>query len=218
MHIESNGIEVKTTDSGYMSPPEVHLDGELNGNSGEKESQSMDVVMKELAELHVSEKSTSAETELETFNSFNYWRMPLPEIEGESAEQVNEKQEINFEERKAHPSENDVEEKTSELNDDNGQKSEPRLEFQDLGISDMDVEENSKDVLVEHDQPTREEHLSCDKRFDSSTSAEGHLTGVPSLRFDEDYLQPYSPNMSFEEETPSAPDPPRSPKHRQVSV
>ena len=219
LHTENNGIEVKTTDSGYMSPPETHLDSLLNINSEYTDCQPVDVIIKGFAELQATDKSSKVERELDTFNSFNYWRLPLPNIEVEPAKMANENQSNDSDVKIAsESSETDLEKQTSKLNNDNHETPKPRLEFQDLGISDMDNEEDEVNVSEQDEVKKDEDDLTCNEHFNSSPpNIANQLTGVSSLRFDEDYLQPYSPNMSFEEDTPSAPSPPRSPPHHQVS-
>lgn len=220
LHTENNGIEVKTTDSGYMSPPEVHLDGDLNVSSEETETSStMEHVIKGLDDYHVGEKSPKTEKELDLFNSFNYWRTPLPDIGVENSQPVTEKDEKqqDGEEDTSMSGESDVKENTSDSNEENSEKPQARLDFQDLGISDMDIEEDCDEVTVD-DLNKEEDNLTCDEHLDSSPNRTGRLAGLPSLRFDEDYLQPYSPNMSFEEDTHSAPSPPHSPLYHQTVI
>ena len=224
-----------------MSPPEAHLDTDLN------ENQSQDTVTKQLSELHLGQKSPVRETELETYNSFNFWRVPLPSIGDDGNTGAVERE--NTGDPKSSTSENATAGKPSEDETDNvskdtsedpntgqrsdelkpdpssGQSSEdakpsgevstneesttPRLEFQDLGISDMDIDDC---------EDMEKNDLTCEETVNDSPKRMPPLSGIPSLRFDEDYLQPYSPNMSFDDESNRAPSPPQSPRHDQVSV
>ena len=240
---ENNGIDVKTTDSGYMSPPEAHLDTDLH------EAQPMNNVTSELSELHLGQKNPVRESELETYNSFNFWRVPLPPIgdeggagstdkantadpnntsenptsenssedptgdnpnstsEDPTTEQPSDELKPSADPTPGHPSE---ESKPSgePTTDDSGEESKTPEDHQDLGISDMDIDE---------DLEKNEKDLTCDEAVDDSPKRMAPLSGIPSLRFDEEYLQPYSPNMCFDDETNRAPSPPRSPCRDQVS-
>ncbi|XP_028409938.1 serine/threonine-protein phosphatase 4 regulatory subunit 1-like [Dendronephthya gigantea] len=245
---ENNGMDVKTTDSGYMSPPEAHLDNELH------ENQALDAVSNELSELRVGQKITGREIELETFNSFNFWRVPLPQIgdEGNSVggEIVAEKGNTANPNHNAQtpgnttrdPATENSEQEDKESSEDVGKANdasgdsatanpgaeiEPledqatgspeenpnarRLEFEDLGISDMDIDDCEE---LESD----EKDLTCNESVNDSPKRMAPLSGIPSLRFDDDYLQPYSPNMCFDDDSNRVPSPPRSPLHNQVVI
>lgn len=221
-----------------MSPPEAHLDTELHDN------QPIDAVTREMSDLDVGQKSPVRDSELETYNSFNFWRMPLPQIGDECDGNTLAKQSTNEVDNSSDNSTTDspVLQDTSQSSDESkvsedtatdapgntsgeptpsstiednttGQPSDeketPRLEFQDLGISDMDIddcEENEKN----------EKDLTCGETVDDSPKRMQPLSGIPTLRFDEDYLQPYSPNMSFDDENNRVSSLPLSPRKDQV--
>ena len=228
---ENNGIDVKTTDSGYMSPPEAHLDTELH------ENQAQDSVCSQLSELHLGQKSPVRESELETYNSFNYWRVPLPSIgdEGSAGAAGSGNTDLDKTSENANsgnPSEDEAsddskdtsgapttgqsndevepgeETKPSEEANSSEESTTPRLEFQDLGISDMDID---CDDVEKND-------LTWDETVNDSPKRMEPLSGIPTLRFDEDYMQPYSPSMCFDDEANRVPSPPQSPRHSQVSI
>ena len=225
-----------------MSPPEAHLDPEL------QENRPIETVTSQISELNITQKSPSRESELESYNSFNYWRFPLPEIPDEtsgvssregtitndpnsSTKNSSDQKDTPCEKSTTDPNEetklsedgdssrntsdqstidnrSDEEEKTDEQTSEEG-KTTPRLEFQDLGISDMDIEDCD-------DNEKSEKDLICHETTEDSPKRMQPLSGVANLRFDEDsYLQPYSPNMCFDDEASS---PPLSPRHDQVSV
>lgn len=243
---ENNGIDVKTTDSGYMSPPEAHLDTDLH------ENHPLDTVTGELSELRIGQKSPVREGELETYNSFNFWRVPLPQIGDEGGSDGARKKDKTGDPN--NTSENPTTDSPNHTTEDqtrgnpNGASGElttghpvdeskpsedptpgeeskpsgdpttghpdeesktPRLEFQDLGISDMDIDDCEE-------MEKNEKDLACDETVEDSPKRMPPLSGVPSLRFDEDYLQPYSPNMCFDDEDNRVPSPPRSPLYEQV--
>ena len=202
-----------------MSPPEAHLENELH------ENQPLDAVSNEFSELCIGRKTSGRETELETFNSFNFWRVPLPQIGDEGSnvggEDAAGKENTDDPSDNAENPSNTASEANTENSDQEDKKlsedsqeeksSAPGLEFQDLGISDMDIDDCEE---LESD----EKDLTCNESVNDSPKRMAPLSGIPSLRFDDDYLQPYSPNMCFDDDSNRVSSPPRSPSHNQVRV
>ena len=220
-----------------MSPPEAHLDTELHDN------RPIDALTRDMSDLDIGQKSPVRDSELETYNSFNFWRMPLPQIGDEHDENTPAKQSANvdnssdnsttnsplFQDSSQLSEESKVSENTitdgpgntsdeptaSSTTEDNttdqpsDETETPRLEFQDLGISDMDIDDCEESEKNEKD-------LTCEETVDDSPKGMQPLSGIPTLRFDEDYLQPYSPNMGFDDEHNRVSSPPRSPRQDQV--
>ena len=216
-----------------MSPPEAHLDTELHDN------QTMDAVNREMSDLEIGQKSPVRDNELETYNTFNFWRMPLPQIGDECDGNAMAKQAANDRHDSSGISITDspplqdtsqpsnetgmlegtaTEDESSGTTEDNtateqssNENETPRLEFQDLGISDMDIDDECEE------NEKNEKDLTCEETADDdSPKRMPPLSGIPTLRFDEDYLQPYSPNMTFDDENNRPSSPPRSPRQDQV--
>ena len=222
-----------------MSPPEAHLDTELHDN------QTMDAVNREMSDLEIGQKSPVRDNELETYNTFNFWRMPVPQIGDECDGNAVRKQAANDRNDSSGTSTTDspplqdtsqpgnatgtskgtatedakstsdepsstTEGNTTAEQSSNENKT-PRLEFQDLGISDMDIDDECEE------NEKNEKDLTCEETADDdSPKRMPPLSGIPTLRFDEDYLQPYSPNMTFDDENNRPSSPPRSPRQDQV--
>lgn len=201
-----------------MSPPEAHLDADLHDDSS---------VDNPLGELDLGQKSPVRDTELQTYNSFNFWRMPLPSIGDENSESdpnetstsQNDIDNPNgtaadlFTVNPSGPSDSSAETTLpcEELKSTGVEAIASSLEFQDLGISDMDIDDDDCEETV-----SDETALQCDESVDDSPKRMLPLSAIPTLRFDEHYLQPYSPSMCFDDENNRAPSPPRSPRHEQV--
>ncbi|XP_046842275.1 serine/threonine-protein phosphatase 4 regulatory subunit 1-like isoform X2 [Xenia sp. Carnegie-2017] len=207
---ESNGIEVKTTDSGYMSPPEAHLDGDLN------ENQTFDSPVD--TETCIDMKPTDAI--LDTYNSFNYWRTPIPSIFDSDEDEDDDDDNI-FEDRNGDMTSGDLKSESDDMSSDDlkmevdvnndfsldkpNQTSDDLPAVNNLGLLDVDTDDNAKDLV-------------CIENVEDSPEQMQPLPAVSSLRLNDDYLQPYSSNICFDEDRSQLSSPPQSPYHEQKVI